>query len=72
MNEIIYQLLLWVVPSLFIIIGWFLIRTLQQIADQLKELDKSVNDLRVTVQEVLTKHDGLQDRVEKLEKKILS
>jgi uncharacterized protein YoxC len=70
MDETIYQILFWIVPSLFIIIGWFLIRTLQQIADQLKGLDKSVNDLRVTVQEVLTKHDGLEDRVEKLEEKI--
>ena len=70
MHETIYYLLLWIVPSLFIIVGWFLVRTLQQIAEQLKGLDKSVNDLRVTVQEVLTKHDGLEERVGKLEEKI--
>ena len=72
MNETIYQLLLWTAPTLFIIIGWFLVATLRQIVEQLKGLDKSVNDLRVTVQEVLTKHDGLAERVAKLEEKIFT
>lgn len=70
MNETIYQILLWIVPSLFIIIGWFLVRTLQQIGTRLERLDNSINNLHVTVQEVLTKHDGLEKRVDKIEEKI--
>ena len=70
MNETIYQILLWIVPSLFIIIGWFLVRTLQQIGTRLERLDNSITNLHVTVQEVLTKHDGLEKRVDKIEEKI--
>ena len=70
MNETIYQILLWIVPSLFIIIGWFLIKTLQEIGKRLERLDSSINSLHLTVQEVLTKHDGLEKRVDKIEEKL--
>ena len=70
MNETIYQILVWIVPVLFVIIGWFLIRILGQIEGTLKRMDRSVNDLRITVEGVLIKHDGLEERVDKSEIRI--
>lgn len=48
------------------IIGYFL----KQLVDQLRDLNKTVNELKTAVIVQSTKHDDLEKRVEILEEKI--
>lgn len=67
-DQTIYRLLLWAVPVLLSIIGF--IGALM--VSQLMKLSKSVNDIKVIIASLDSKHDDLKERVNKLENKVFN
>lgn len=64
-DQTIYQLLLCLIPMLLAILGF--IGALM--VKQLMKLSDSVNEIKITISKIGTKHDDLEKRVDKLEEK---
>lgn len=62
----IYKLLIWTVPIILSVLGF--IGALM--VSQLMKLSDSVNEIKVTMREIVTKHDGLEKRVNMIEEKV--
>lgn len=67
-DQTIYKLLLYLIPVLLGILGF--IGALM--VKQLMKLSDSVNEIRITICEIATKHDDLEKRVDKCEEKIFA
>ena len=68
MNEAIYTLLIWIVPMLLGIIGFFLAIA----AKSLIKLSNDVGEIKLAIKEVSVKHESLEDRIEKIEHRIFA
>lgn len=67
MDETIYKILLWLLPTMMAILGF--IGALM--VKQLMKLSDAVNEIKVTIERISTQHDGLEKRVENLEEKMI-
>jgi len=66
MDETIYKLLLWALPILLAVLGF--IGALA--VNSLMKMATDINDIKVSLKEVSTKHENLEERIERLEDKI--
>ena len=66
MDKTIYTLLLWALPILLTILGF--IGALA--VNALMKLANDVNEIKVSIREVATKHEDLENRIERLENKV--
>lgn len=68
MDATIYKLLLWVLPILLAILGF--IGALA--VNSLMKMASDINDIKVSLKEVSTKHENLEERIERIEDKIFA
>lgn len=68
MDATIYKLLLWALPILLAVLGF--IGALA--VNALMKLANDVNEIKISIREVSTKHEDLESRLERLEDKIYS
>lgn len=68
MDATIYKLLLWVLPvllGLLSFIGALAVKSLMKMSED-------INDIKVSLKEVSTKHENLEERIERIEDKIFA
>lgn len=68
MDETIYKLLLWALPILLAVLGF--IGALA--VNALMNMSKDINEIKISLKEVSTKHENLEERIERLEDKIFA
>jgi predicted nuclease with TOPRIM domain len=68
MDETIYKLLLWALPILLAVLGF--IGALA--VNSLMNMSKDINEIKISLKEVSTKHENLEERIERLEDKIFA
>lgn len=68
MNETIYQLLLWIIPILLGILSFVGV----MMVNWLKNISKNLDEMNVKLERLIVNHDNLENRVEKLERKIFN
>lgn len=67
MNITIYQILIWTVPILLAVLGF--IGALG--VNALISMSKDLNEIKINLNTVATKHQALEERVDRIEEKVL-
>lgn len=59
-----------IIGILLVIVGFFVTRGITQIANSSKSMARDINEIKITVMHVDTKHNALEKRVDKIEEKL--
>ncbi len=67
-DKMIYDLLLWILPSLLAILAFIGALAVKA----LMKMSNDINDIKISVSNITTMHEGLTERVERLEDKMFA